>query len=68
MLLFFHEIDSLGNKPHLLTIKDKTSKSKSNTLIFESRKIQIQNSKVYFGNIFKGNRTYFQVSSRQILN
>ena len=57
------EVDSLGNKHRILASERKATERKQSSLILESRNIKITNSKVYFGNMIKGNRTYLTINS-----
>ena len=59
----FMEVDSLGNKQHILKKKKKTTGSGNRTFIIGSHDINIKNSKFYFGNQYKGNRTYLQIDN-----
>ncbi len=54
---FYSIIDSLGNKPRILAGKSNKSDSVHNALLVEAHNIRIIDSKVYFENQVKGNRT-----------
>ncbi|NQT78039.1 MAG: hypothetical protein HQ565_10015 [Bacteroidetes bacterium] len=60
-VVLFSEIDSLGNKPHILGNKNNTSDKPHKGWLVESNDIHIKNSKIYFGNKIKGNRMYLEL-------
>jgi hypothetical protein len=65
-LVLYSQIDSLGNKPHIFSNKNKASDKPHKEWIIESNDIHIKNSKIYFGNKIKGNRMYLQVDKADL--
>jgi hypothetical protein len=54
---FDSRIDDLGNRPHFLEKKENQSNGKSSSLKAEIKEIRILNSRLYFSNAIKKNRT-----------
>jgi len=54
---FMSVVDSLGNKVKILAGKDKNSDSIHKAMLIDAKNIEIRDSKVYFENKVKGNRT-----------
>jgi hypothetical protein len=62
----YSEIDSLGRKPVILARKNKEEKSSDISFDVESQDIRIIDSKVYFGNQVKSNRTWLTVNEADL--
>jgi len=55
------QVDSLGNKPHLLNKVKVKHDSKEHSVSFNLGKIYINNSKLLLGNYYKHNHTYIHI-------
>ena len=59
---FLHsEVDSLGNKPHIFSSIKNSPGTRKRSLIIESHDVEIINSRVYIGNMVKGNGLFISV-------